>query len=108
MSSARKTLKILALVYFVLGIASLVIAGVGIATGNLDSTYGSNAMLAAVVLVAKGLIDLAAGVAKPDALRAGAEEAPSLLLHPFADAVADQDAIRDMHRLSRRRRRGSC
>ena len=51
MSSARKTLKILALVYFVLGIASLVIAG------------GSNAMLAAVVLVAKGLIDLAAGVA---------------------------------------------
>ena len=58
MSSARKTLKILALVYFVLGIASLVIAGVGIATGNLDSTYGSNAMLAAVVLVAKGLIDL--------------------------------------------------
>ena len=63
MSSARKTLKILALVYFVLGIASLVIAGVGIATGNLDSTYGSNAMLAAVVLVAKGLIDLAAGVA---------------------------------------------
>ena len=41
----------------------LFIAGVGIATGNLDSTYGSNAMLAAVVLVAKGLIDLAAGVA---------------------------------------------
>ncbi len=63
MSSARKTLKILALVYFVLGIASLVIAGVGIASGNLDSTYGPNAMLATVVLVAKGLIDLAAGVA---------------------------------------------
>lgn len=63
MSSARKTLKILALVYFVLGIASLVIAGVGIASGNLDSTYGSNAMLAAVVLVAKGVVDLAAGVA---------------------------------------------
>ena len=63
MSSARKTLKILALVYFVLGIASLVIAGVGIASGNLDSTYGSNAMLAAAVIIAKGLIDLAAGVA---------------------------------------------
>ena len=63
MSSARKTLKILALVYFVLGIASLVIAGVGIASGNLDSMYGSNAMLAAVVLVAKGVVDLAAGVA---------------------------------------------
>ena len=63
MSSARKTLKILALVYFVLGIASLVIAGVGIASGNLDSTYGSNATLAAVVLVAKGVVDLAAGVA---------------------------------------------
>lgn len=63
MSSARKTLKILALVYFVLGIAGLVIAGVGIARGNLDSTYGSNAMLAAVVLVAKGVVDLAAGVA---------------------------------------------
>ncbi|AZH70084.1 hypothetical protein [Collinsella aerofaciens] len=63
MSSARKTLKILALVYFVLGIASLVIAGVGIAQGNLDSTYGTNAMLAAVVLVAKGIVDLAAGVA---------------------------------------------
>ncbi len=63
MSSARKTLKILALVYFVLGIASLVIAGVGIARGNLDSTYGSNAMLAAAVIIAKGLIDLAAGVA---------------------------------------------
>lgn len=63
MSSARKTLKILALVYFVLGIASLVIAGVGIASGNLDSTYGPNAMLAAVVLVAKGVVDLAAGVA---------------------------------------------
>ena len=62
MSFTRKTLKILALIYFVLGIASLVTAGVGIA-GNLDSTYGSNAMLAAVVLVAKGLIDLAAGVA---------------------------------------------
>lgn len=63
MSSARKTLKILALVYFVLGIASLVIAGVGIAQGSLDSTYGTNAMLAAVVLVAKGIVDLAAGVA---------------------------------------------
>lgn len=63
MSSARKILKILALVYFVLGIASLVIAGVGIARGNLDSTYGSNAMLAAAVIIAKGLIDLAAGVA---------------------------------------------
>ncbi len=63
MSYARKTLKILALVYFVLGIASLVIAGVGIARGNLDSTYGSNAMLAAIVLVAKGIVDLAAGVA---------------------------------------------
>lgn len=63
MSAARKTLKILALVYFVLGIASLVIAGVGIAQGSLDSTYGTNAMLAAVVLVAKGIVDLAAGVA---------------------------------------------
>lgn len=63
MSAARKTLKILALIYFVLGIASLVIAGVGIARGSLDSTYGSNAMLAAVVLVAKGVVDLAAGVA---------------------------------------------
>ena len=63
MSAARKTLKILALIYFVLGIASFVIGIAGIATGNLDSTYGSNAILAAVVLVAKGLIDLAAGVA---------------------------------------------
>ena len=63
MSAARKTLKILALIYFVLGIASLVIGIAGVATGNLESTYGSNAMLAAVVLVAKGLIDLAAGVA---------------------------------------------
>ena len=63
MSAARKTLKILALIYFVLGIASLVIGIAGIATGNLDSTYGSNAMLAAVVLVAKGLVDLAAGIA---------------------------------------------
>lgn len=63
MSAARKTLKILALIYFVLGIASLVIGIAGIATGNLDSTYGSNAMLAAAVLVAKGLVDLAAGVA---------------------------------------------
>ena len=63
MSAARKTLKILALIYFVLGIASLVIGIAGIATGSLDSTYGSNAMLAAVVLVAKGLVDLAAGVA---------------------------------------------
>lgn len=63
MSAARKTLKILALIYFVLGIVSLVIGIAGIATGNLDSTYGSNAIPAAVVLVAKGLIDLAAGVA---------------------------------------------
>lgn len=63
MSAARKTLKILALIYFVLGIASLVIAGVGIARGSLDSTYGPNAMLAAAVLVIKGLVDLAAGVA---------------------------------------------
>ena len=63
MSFTRKTLKILALIYFVLGIVSLVIAGVGIASGNLDSTYGPNAMLAAVVLVAKGVVDLAAGVA---------------------------------------------
>ncbi|MCI7621232.1 MAG: hypothetical protein MSS29_06015 [Collinsella sp.] len=63
MSSARKTLKILALIYFVLGIASLVIAGIGIARGSLDSTYGSNAMLAAVVLVVKGIVDLSAGVA---------------------------------------------
>lgn len=46
-----------------LGIASLVTAGVGIATGGLDSTYGSYATLAAVVLIAKGLVDLAAGVA---------------------------------------------
>lgn len=63
MSAARKTLKILALIYFVLGIASLVTAGVGIATGGLDSTYGSYATPAAVVLIAKGLVDLAAGVA---------------------------------------------
>lgn len=63
MSSARKTLKILALIYFVLGIASLVIGIAGIATGKFESTYGPNAMLATVVLVAKGLIDLAAGVA---------------------------------------------
>lgn len=63
MSFTRKTLKILALIYFVLGIASLVTAGVGIATGGLDSTYGSYATLAAVVLIAKGLVDLAAGVA---------------------------------------------
>ena len=63
MSFTRKTLKILALIYFVLGIASLVTAGIGIATGGLDSTYGSYATLAAVVLIAKGLVDLAAGVA---------------------------------------------
>ena len=63
MSFTRKTLKILALIYFVLGIASLVIEIAGIATGKLESTYGSNAMLAAVVLVAKGVVDLAAGVA---------------------------------------------
>lgn len=63
MSFTRKTLKILALTYFVLGIASLVIGIAGIATGKLESTYGSNAMLAAAVIIAKGLIDLAAGVA---------------------------------------------
>ena len=63
MSFTRKTLKILALIYFILGIASLVIGIAGIATGNLDSMYGSKAMLAAVVLVAKGVVDLAAGVA---------------------------------------------
>lgn len=63
MSAARKTLKILALIYFVLGIASLVMVIAGIATGKFESTYGPNAMLATVVLVAKGLIDLAAGVA---------------------------------------------
>lgn len=64
MSFARKTLKILALIYLIRGISDLVIAGVGIATNNLDySTFGPNAMLATVVLVAKGLIDLAAGVA---------------------------------------------
>ena len=63
MSAARKTLKILALIYFVLGIAGLVIGIAGITTGKLESTYGSNAMLAAAVIIAKGLIDLAAGVA---------------------------------------------
>ena len=63
MSFTRKTLKILALIYFVLGIASLVIGIAGIATGKLESTYGSNDMLAAAVIIAKGLIDLAAGVA---------------------------------------------
>ena len=63
MSFTRKTLKILALIYFVLGIASLVIGIAGLATGKLESTYGSNAMLAAAVIIAKGLIDLAAGVA---------------------------------------------
>lgn len=63
MSFTRKTLKILALIYFVLGIASLVIGIAGIATGKLESTYGSNAMLAAAVIIAKGLIDLVAGVA---------------------------------------------
>ena len=63
MSFTRKTLKILALIYFVLGIASLVIGIAGVATGKLESTYGSNAMLAAAVIIAKGLIDLAAGVA---------------------------------------------
>lgn len=63
MSAARKTLKILALIYFVLGIASLVIGIAGIATGNFGSAYGSNATLAAVVVIVKGLVDLAAGVA---------------------------------------------
>lgn len=63
MSAARKTLKILALIYFVLGIANLVTGIADAATGGLDSTYGSNAMLAAVVIIAKGLVDLAAGVA---------------------------------------------
>lgn len=63
MSFTRKTLKILALIYFVLGIASLVMGIAGIATGKFESTYGSNAMLAAAVIIAKGLIDLAAGVA---------------------------------------------
>lgn len=63
MSAARKTLKILALVYFVLGIASLVIGIAGIVTGNFGSAYGSNATLAAVVVIVKGLVDLAAGVA---------------------------------------------
>ena len=37
MSAARKTLKILALIYFVLGIASLVIGIAGIVTGNFGS-----------------------------------------------------------------------
>lgn len=63
MSAARKTLKILALIYFVLGIVSLVIGIAGIATGKFESTYGPYAMLATVVLVAKGVVDLAAGVA---------------------------------------------
>lgn len=63
MSFTRKTLKILALIYFILGIASLVIGIAGIATGKFESTYGSNAMLAAAVIIVKGLIDLAAGVA---------------------------------------------
>lgn len=63
MSAARKTLKILALIYFVLGIASLVIGIAGIVTGNFGSVYGSNATLAAVVVIVKGLVDLAAGVA---------------------------------------------
>ncbi len=62
MSAARKTLKILALIYFVLGIASLIMGIAGIATGKLESTYGSNAMLAAAVVIAKGVVDLAAGV----------------------------------------------
>ena len=63
MSAARKTLKILALIYFVLGIASLVIGIAGIATGKFESIYGSNAILAAVVVIIKGVVDLAAGVA---------------------------------------------
>ena len=63
MSAARKTLKILALIYFVLGIASLVIGIAGIVTGNFGSAYGSNATLAAVVVIVKGFVDLAAGVA---------------------------------------------
>ena len=63
MSAARKTLKILALIYFVLGIASLVIGIAGIVTGTCGSAYGSNATLAAVVVIVKGLVDLAAGVA---------------------------------------------
>ena len=63
MSAARKTLKILALIYFVLGIASLIMGIAGIASGKLESTYGSNAMLAAAVIIAKGVVDLAAGVA---------------------------------------------
>ena len=63
MSFTRKTLKILALIYFVLGIASLVIGIAGIATGKFKSAYGPNAMLAAAVIIVKGLIDLAAGVA---------------------------------------------
>lgn len=63
MSAARKTLKILALIYFVLGIASLIIGIAGIVTVNFGSAYGSNATLAAVVVIVKGLVDLAAGVA---------------------------------------------
>ena len=95
MSAARKTLKILALIYFVLGIASLVIGIAGIATGNLDSTYGSNAMLAAVVLVAKGLIDLAAGVAgikganKPSQVDAAFKLGIVAAIATIAQAVVD-------------------
>ena len=63
MSAARKTLKILALIYFILGIASLVIGIAGIVTGNFGSAYGSNATLATVVVIVKGIVDLAAGVA---------------------------------------------
>ena len=40
MSAARKTLKILALIYFVLGIASLVIGIAGIVTGLVDLAAG--------------------------------------------------------------------
>jgi O-antigen ligase len=46
-----------------LGIASLVIGIAGIATGKFESIYGSNAILAAVVVIIKGVVDLAAGVA---------------------------------------------
>ena len=53
-AASQDTSKILALIYFVLGISSLVIGVAGIATGKLESTYGSNAMLAAAVVIAKG------------------------------------------------------
>lgn len=63
MSTARKTLKILSFVYVLLGVVNIFIGVTGIGgNGDFIILQTSNVLPAAIVIIARGVIDLVAAV----------------------------------------------